>query len=99
MVFNRLIVKVTKFHFPTSKHFSTVVKNILGGDHASPSLSNFHDYCQLFCFLFETTQFVICDVVMMLDIPSNIRTKVADIDHIPENSNDVTSPRQHKVGV
>ena len=37
---NRLILKVTKFQLPPPKRLGTVVKNILGGHHAPPPLSN-----------------------------------------------------------
>ena len=33
---DRLILKVTKFQFPSTKRLSTVVKNILGGHYAPP---------------------------------------------------------------
>ena len=37
---NRLILKVTKFQLPPLKRLGTVVKNILGGHHAPPPMSN-----------------------------------------------------------
>ena len=37
---NRLILKVNKFQLPPPKRLSTVVKNILGGHHAPPPMSN-----------------------------------------------------------
>ena len=37
---HRLILKVTKFQLPPPKRFGTVVKNILGGHHAPPPMSN-----------------------------------------------------------
>ena len=37
---NRIILKVTKFQLPPPKRLGTVVKNILGGHHASPPMSN-----------------------------------------------------------
>ena len=37
---HRLILKVTKFQLPPPKRLSTVVKNILGGHHAPPPMSN-----------------------------------------------------------
>ena len=37
---HRLILKVTKFQLPPPKRLGTVVKNILGGHHASPPMSN-----------------------------------------------------------
>ena len=37
---HRLILKVTKFQLPPPKRLSTVVKNILGGRHAPPPMSN-----------------------------------------------------------
>ena len=33
---NRLMLKVTKFQLPPPKRLGTVVKNILGGHHATP---------------------------------------------------------------
>ena len=37
---HRLILKVTKFQLPPSKRLGTMVKNILGGHHAPPPMSN-----------------------------------------------------------
>ena len=37
---HRLILKVTKFQLPPPKHLGTVAKNILGGYHAFPLMSN-----------------------------------------------------------
>ena len=37
---HRLILKVTKFQLPPPKRLVTVVKNILGGHHGPPPMSN-----------------------------------------------------------
>ena len=37
---HRLILKVAKFQLPPPKRLGTVVKNILGGHHAPPPMSN-----------------------------------------------------------
>ena len=37
---HRLILKVTKFQLPAPKRLGTVVKNILGGHHGPPPMSN-----------------------------------------------------------
>ena len=37
---NRLILKVTKFQLPPPNRLDTVGKNILGGHHAPPPMSN-----------------------------------------------------------
>ena len=37
---HRLILKVTKFQLSPRKRLDTVVKNILGGNHAPPPMSN-----------------------------------------------------------
>ena len=40
LMVDSLILKVTKFQLPPPERLSTVVKNILGGHHAPPPMSN-----------------------------------------------------------